>query len=142
MLFRSVILPLPKAASFSFPLPKLLVTTSWGGWSQGWRRGEGQTQEQARLCPVTMADAPAERLLPSSWRPSCARTGRGPGSALPSKLPWLPLPQSSVSDQSLGQADPLEKGMATQSSILAWRIPGTGKPGGLPSMGSHRVGHD
>ena len=32
--------------------------------------------------------------------------------------------------------------MATQSSVLAWRIPGTGKPGGLPSMGSHRVGHD
>ena len=36
----------------------------------------------------------------------------------------------------------LEKGMATRSSVLAWRIPGTGKPGGLPSMGSHRVGHD
>ena len=36
----------------------------------------------------------------------------------------------------------LEKEMATHSSILAWRIPGTGKPGGLPSQGSHRVGHD
>ena len=36
----------------------------------------------------------------------------------------------------------LEKEMATNSSVLAWRIPGTGKPGGLPSMGSHRVGHD
>ena len=36
----------------------------------------------------------------------------------------------------------LEKAMATHSSILAWRIPGTGEPGGLPSMGSHRVGHD
>ena len=35
-----------------------------------------------------------------------------------------------------------EKEMATHSSVLAWRIPGTGKPGGLPSMGSHRVGHD
>ena len=32
--------------------------------------------------------------------------------------------------------------MATHSSVLAWRFPGTGKPGGLPSMGSHRVGHD
>ena len=31
--------------------------------------------------------------------------------------------------------------MATHSSVLAWRIPGTGEPGGLPSMGSHRVGH-
>ena len=37
---------------------------------------------------------------------------------------------------------PLEKEMATHSSVLAWRIPGTGEPGGLPSMGSHRVGHD
>ena len=36
----------------------------------------------------------------------------------------------------------LEKEMATHSSILAWRIPGTGEPGRLPSMGSHRVGHD
>ena len=36
----------------------------------------------------------------------------------------------------------LEKEMATHSSVLAWRIPGTAVPGGLPSMGSHRVGHD
>ena len=36
----------------------------------------------------------------------------------------------------------VEKEMATHSSVLAWRIPGTGKPGGLQSMGSHRVGHD
>ena len=36
----------------------------------------------------------------------------------------------------------LEKEMATHSSVLPWRIPGTGEPGGLPSMGSHRVGHD
>ena len=36
----------------------------------------------------------------------------------------------------------LEKEMATHSSVLAWRVPGTGEPGGLPSMGLHRVGHD
>ena len=36
----------------------------------------------------------------------------------------------------------LEKEMATHSSVLVWRIPGTGEPGGLPSMGSHRVGHN
>ena len=36
----------------------------------------------------------------------------------------------------------MEKEMATHSSILAWRIPGMGEPGGLPSMGLHRVGHD
>ena len=36
----------------------------------------------------------------------------------------------------------LEKAMAPHSSVFAWRIPGTGEPDGLPSMGSHRVGHD
>ena len=44
--------------------------------------------------------------------------------------------------QTLGWEDPLEKGMAAHSSILAWRIPGAGEPDGLPSVGSHRVGHD
>ena len=44
--------------------------------------------------------------------------------------------------QSLGREDPLEKGMATCSSILAWRIPWTEEAGGLHSMGSQRVGHD
>ena len=38
--------------------------------------------------------------------------------------------------------DGMEKAMAPHSSVLAWRIPGTGEPSGLPSMGSHRVGHD
>ena len=45
-------------------------------------------------------------------------------------------------DQSLVQEDPLGKGMATHSRILAWRIPWTEKPGRLQSMGSLRVGHD
>ena len=44
--------------------------------------------------------------------------------------------------QSLGQEDPLEKGMATHSSILAWEIPWTEEPGGLQSMGLQGVGHD
>ena len=44
--------------------------------------------------------------------------------------------------QSLGQEDPLEEGMATHSSILAWRVPWTEEPGGLWSIESHRVGHD
>ena len=44
--------------------------------------------------------------------------------------------------QSLGQEDPLEEGMATHSSILAWRIPWTEEPGGLQSIGSQRVRHD
>ena len=44
--------------------------------------------------------------------------------------------------QSLGWEDPLEKGMATHSSIFAWEIPWTEEPGGLQYMGSRRVGHD
>ena len=44
--------------------------------------------------------------------------------------------------QSLGQKDPLEKGMATHSSILAWRIPWIEEPGGLQSTGLQRVRHD
>ena len=44
--------------------------------------------------------------------------------------------------RSLGQEDPLEKGMATHSSILAWKILGTEKPGELRSTGSQRVGYD
>ena len=44
--------------------------------------------------------------------------------------------------QSLGQKDPLEEGMVIYSNILAWRIPWTEKPGGLQSIGLHRVRHD
>ena len=44
--------------------------------------------------------------------------------------------------RSLGGDDPLEEEMATHSSILAWRIPWTGEPGGLQSVGMQRIGHD
>ena len=51
--------------------------------------------------------------------------------------------QTRLSDFTLTFHSPAsEKEMATHSSVLAWRIPGTGEPGGLPSMGLHRVGHD
>ena len=50
------------------------------------------------------------------------------------------LPATQV--RSLGREDPLEKGMATHSSILAWRISWTEEPCGLQSMGSQRIGHD
>ena len=62
--------------------------------------------------------------------------------------PWvyLPgrihLPMQETRVQSLGQEDPLEKGMATYSSILAWRIPWTAEPGGIQFLGSQRVRHD
>ena len=55
-------------------------------------------------------------------------------------------PQSEVIEIIKGEVtfhfNALEKEMASHSSILAWRIPGTGEPGGLPFMGLHRVGHD
>ena len=50
----------------------------------------------------------------------------------PMREAWVP---------SMGLEDPLEKEVATHSSVLGWRIPGTGEPGGLLSMGSCRVGH-
>ena len=62
---------------------------------------------------------------------------------------WMklePIIQSEVSQKEKHQysilTHILEKAMATHSSVLAWRIPGTGEPGGLPSIGSHRVGYD
>ena len=53
-------------------------------------------------------------------------------------LPWI----QEIWVQSLGQEDLLEKGIATHSSILAWRIPWTEEPGRLQSMGLQRVGHN
>ena len=47
-----------------------------------------------------------------------------------------------IRDQSLGREDPPEKGMATHTSVLAWRIPWTQEPGRLQFMGSQRVGRD
>ena len=69
------------------------------------------------------------------------------------EIPWTEEPGGLQSMRSLSQTrlrdftftfhfHALEKEMATHSSVLAWRIPGTGELGGLPSMGSHRVGHN
>ena len=56
-------------------------------------------------------------------------------------LPAMQEPQE-TQVQSLGQEDPLEKGMAVHSSIVAWRIPWAEEPGRLQSIGSQKVGHD
>jgi len=59
---------------------------------------------------------------------------------------WAAVPQchteSDMTEATEACMHASEKEMVTHSSILAWRIPGTGKPGGVPSMGSHRVRHD
>ena len=57
-------------------------------------------------------------------------------------LPAVQETQGSTQVRSLGQEDPLEKEIATHSSILAWRMPWTEEPGRLNPMGSKRVGHD
>ena len=86
-----------------------------------------------------------EMLIPGS--------GRSPGEGIgyPLQYSWTSLVAQMVKNPptmwetwvpSLSWEDPQEEGMATLSSILAWRIPGTEDPGGLPSMGSHRVGLD
>ena len=79
--------------------------------------------------------------------------GRSPGEGIgyPLQYSWASLMAQMVKNlsvmrqtwvQSLGWEDPLEEGMATHSSILAWRIPWTEEPGRLQSMGSQRVGHE
>ena len=92
-------------------------------------------------------------FLPESWcaytpsRLFCPcnspgkNTGVGNHSRVAQMLKNLPTMQEAPV-RSLGQEDPLEKGMATHSSILAWRIPRTEEPSGLQSMGSQRVGHN
>ena len=64
-----------------------------------------------------------------------------PGGSAVKNLPAMQETQE-MQIQTLGQKDPLEKGIATHSTILAWRIPWTEKAGGLYSMGSQRVGHN
>ena len=64
-----------------------------------------------------------------------------PGGSTVKNLPAMQeTPETWV--RSLSGEDPLEEGMATHSSILAWRIPWTEEPGGLESIGSKRAGHD
>ena len=81
-------------------------------------------------------------LVPSAvtgmWKINNYNNSRGfPGGSVVKNSPAVQETQV----QSLGWEDPLEEGMATHSSIPAWRIPWTEEPGGLQSMGSQRVGH-
>ena len=90
---------------------------------------------------------------------SLSRCGVGEGNGTPLQYSCLEIPMGGgawwaavhgVAESRTRQIDftftfhfhALEKAMATHSSVLAWRIPGTGEPGGLLSMGLHKVGHD
>ena len=78
--------------------------------------------------------APTPVLLPGKSRGRRSLVGCSP---------WGPKSQARLSNFTFTfHFHALEKEMATHSSVLAWRIPWTAGPGGLPSMGSHRVGHD
>jgi len=82
---------------------------------------------------------------------SDGKESSGEGIGYPLKYSWASLVAQTVNNppvmqetwvRSLGWEDPLKEGMATQSSILAWRIKLTEEPGGLQSKGLQRVGHD
>ena len=80
-------------------------------------------------------------LCPHPFFPPCSTQTYVRTSLVAQLVKNLPTVQE-TQVQSLGREDPLEKGMATHSSILAWRTPRTEKPGGLQSMGSQGVGHN
>ena len=84
------------------------------------------------MLPGRFAFQQAERhwCSPSDWASLAAQTVKNPPAMQETKV------------QSLGQEEPLEKGMAAHSSILVWRISWTEEPGGLQSMGSQGVGHN
>ena len=116
--------------------------------------------------PVEQKQVPPARVVPRSFPQSCLgqkpgrrvaslcgplRAGHPPHGRSAGSCPQdSPTPLHHMSPPpswgALGSTEltggSSEKAMAAHSSVLAWRIPGTGEPGGLPSMGSHRVGHD
>ena len=102
-------------------------------FSESWLlRGSYSDKEQ--ICEIAPQWHPTPVLLPGKshgWR------------SLVGCSPWGRYSRTRLSDFTFTfHFHALEKEMATHSSVLAWRIPGTGEPGGQPSMGSHRVGHD
>ena len=91
---------------------------------------------------VSDAIQPSHPLLSPLLPPSIFPSSRVFSNELVLHIRWPKYWSFSFSISDLACMHALEKEMATHSSILAWRIPGMGEPGGLPSVGSHRVGHD
>ena len=122
-----------------------------------WRTGKLHCKEEKKgspcfLQPLQKPDQKGKCCWSSLW-------GRGEGNGNPLQYSCLENPMDGGAWSAIVHGVPksrtrlidftftfhfpaLEKEMATHSSVLAWRIPGTGEPGGLPSMGLHRVGHD
>ena len=78
----------------------------------------------------------------SSWNTQCCLQLANPNSPILQAEIFINTLRELLLDNWHHPVQHLEKAMATHSSTLAWRIPGKGEPGGLPSTGSHRVGHD
>ena len=141
---------------------------AWEEWLGQLRAGERQVQEEGVPWQMRhprekpgVADKGRQRPLSLAVRGFCGGfsppAGEGNGTPLPYSCLENPMDRGAwwaavhgvakgrtrLSDFTFTFHFPaLEKEMATHSSVLAWRIPGTGEPGGLSSLGSHRVGHD
>ena len=114
----------------------LFVYSSW--WCH-----EEVTQTCLDLCNTKAATA--EEWQRRKWHPTpVILPGKSHGwRSLVGCSPWVAEGRTRLSDFTVNfHFHALEKEMATHSSVLAWRIPGMGESDGLPSMGSHRVGHD
>ena len=92
-------------------------------------------------CPGVTSGEDREEETHRTVKPCWCVTVLSWASLLAQMVRKLPAMQK-TQVQSLGREDPMEKGMVTHSSILAWRIPWTEEPSRLQSMGSQRIGHD
>ena len=112
------------------------IPSIWATWIINWHRRSFNQNIQRNL---------EEFYRRRQWHPTPVLwPGKSHGwRSLGGCSPWVAKSQTRLSDFTFTfHFHALEKEMATHSSVLAWRVSGTGEPGGLPSMGSHRVGHD
>ena len=119
---------------FSIPLSPLCLPGGSGGKASAYSAGDPGSIPGSGRSPGEGSGTPLQY--------SCLEKSHGQRS-LVSCSPWGAKSRTRLSNFTFTfHFHALEKEMATHSSVLAWRIPGTGEPGGLPSMGSHKVGHD
>ena len=133
------------------------LSTMWETWVRSLGRKDPLEKEMAIHSSTIAWVKPPKSAI--AWDLDSSQVGDGEGNGTPLQYPCLENPmdggawQAPVHGVAKSRAQlsdftftfhfhALEKEMATHSSVLAWRIPGTEEPGGLPSMGSHRVGHD
>ena len=117
-------------------------------WPQDWERSvlipipkKGNAKECSNYCTIALISHTRRR----QWYPTPVfLPGKSHGRrSLVGCSPWVTKSRTQLSDFAFTfHFHALEKEMATHSNVLAWRIPGMAEPGGLPSMGSHRVRHD